>query len=459
MIVGGAARLLGVVARGRAPGLVLGPILGLVAILGLAGCASGGARSVGAPAQPSPADRADEEVLVVLPQRPVSYWAEVTRSLARLHNLERVVAWEMASLRELCVVYRVPSYTTAREMADLLSRDPRVRLAQPNQQFRVQSSDRAVSAGSDPYLDLQHAARSLRLREAHRKATGRGVTIAIVDTGVDVGHPDLRGRIAGAADFVNQGGETFTSDVHGTAVAGVLAASAGNDAGIVGVAPEARLLALKACWHEPAGSRSAVCSSYTLAKAVDSVLGSDARVLTLSLTGPDDPLVARLLSRVLETGVVVVAAVDPVSADGGFPAHLRGVLAPWPAPPEEMSPEPATGPVGPEDALRAPAVEILTTIPRAAYDFFSGTSFAAAHAAGVAALVLELRPDATPALVADLLERSARPFPDGDQPPSSSTAADALPSGDHPPADGPGTERRTLHLLDAAAALDALSRP
>lgn len=440
---------------GRSGAAVLGPAL--VLVLASLGCAAGGGRAVGAPPSSPRAERSEEEVLVVLPPRPAAHWAEVTGSLARLHNLERVAAWEMESLRELCVVYRVPAYTTAREVSDLLSRDPRVLVAQPNQRFRVQEGPRAPPAGADPYLDLQHAARSLRLAEAHRRATGRGVTVAVVDTGVDIGHPDLRGRIAGAADFVNQGGETFTSDVHGTAVAGVVAAGAGNEAGIVGVAPEARLLALKACWHEPIGSRSAVCSSYTLARAVDSALGSDARVMTLSLTGPEDPLLARLLERALETGVVVVAAVDPNQADGGFPAYLPGVLAPWPAPPEGTASVHEDGAsTGPTGALHAPAVEILTTIPRAAYDFFSGTSFAAAHAAGVAALVLELRPDATPTAIAALLHRSARPVAALAEVQPLEHPEDTLhPAGATPAVHGGAVALRTLHLLDAAAALEA----
>lgn len=422
----------------------------LTLALAAGGCATGGARSAGAPASRAEAVRAPEEVLVVLPPRPPHHWEEVTRSLAQLHNLQPVAAWEMESLGEFCVVYQIPSYTTARQMADRLARDQRVRLAQPNQRFRVQGAVQAAGTGGDAYGDLQHAALSLRLAEAHRTATGRGVTIALVDTGVDVGHPDLRGRIAGSGDFVNQGEQTFTSDVHGTAVAGVVAATAGNEAGIVGVAPEARLLALKACWHQPEGTRRAVCSSYTLARALDSAIGSEARVLTLSLTGPDDPLLARLLERALEAGIVVVAAVDPQSADGGFPAHLTGVLAPWPAPPEVGAVAPDAGP---DEALRAPALEILTTIPRGAYDFFSGTSFAAAHAAGVAALVLEILPDATPAAVKSLLERSARRAAIG--------AHSLRNAGTAPPAAPETTEtgRRVLHLLDAAAALREAAGP
>lgn len=417
----------------RAPVLIC-VLLGLLA----GGCASGGAHPAARPAdtsateEPAAGDREVGEILVVLPPRSQRQWMEVSRNLARLHNLHRVAAWEMESLGEYCIVYRVPSYTTPAQMAERVSRDQRVSLAQPNQRFRVQGAAREAAevpaAGGDPYQDLQHASRTLRLPEAHRTSTGRGVTVAVVDTGVDLHHPDLRDRVAGVGDFVNQGEQTFTTDVHGTAVAGVIAANAGNDIGIVGVAPEATVLALKACWHDPPGSRTAVCDSYTLAQALDSAIGSAARVATLSLTGPDDPLLARLLRRALERGILPVAAVDEGLPDGGFPARLDGVLAPWPALPENGA-LPGTGKPsarpGPADALHAPAVEILTSTPGGSYDFFSGASFAAAHAAGAAALVLQLRPEATPAEVTALLRRTAH-----DDSPSLLDAAAAVAAAD-----------------------------
>lgn len=444
----------------------LGTVL-IAATVAASGCASGGGGpSSGVPDRAAPSveaggtggaareERGDasRQVLVVLPPAPPDHWAEVTSHLATVHGMTPIAAWEMKSLRELCVVYEAPPYATPEELAERLTRNPRVLLAQPNQSFRVQGE--AVLEGaaeSDPYLELQHAARTLRLAAAHRLATGRGVTVALVDTGVDVDHPDLRGRIAGVGSFVTQGEKTFTSDTHGTAIAGVVAAAAGNGKGIVGVAPQARILALKACWHEPPGSRRALCTSYTLAQALDFAIGADARVLTLSLTGPDDALLARLLERALETGMVVVAAVDVDLADGGFPARLAGVVAPWPAPPEEGAAPPAEGDAGPADALRAPAEEILTTTPRGAYDFFSGSSFAAAHAAGVAALVLELRPGATSAEVEALLDRTARL---ADRNPSLDPGAGRA-GGPRTPGDPepPAPPARALRLLDAAAAL------
>ena len=187
-----------------------------------------------------------------------------------------------------------------------LDADPRVSVAQPVQRFRVLAAGRrprgqgqGKSGYNDPYADLQRDVAELSLPAVHRVATGKGVKVGVVDTGLDLDHPDLRGRVAGAGNFVESGERSFTSDVHGTAVAGILAAAANNQVGIVGVAPEALLYAFKACWQEPPASRQAVCDSYTLARAVDAALGQGVQVLNLSLSGPPDPFLSRLLGAAL----------------------------------------------------------------------------------------------------------------------------------------------------------------
>ncbi len=310
------------------------------------------------------------------------------------------------------MVFQVPADRAPGDVAGRLARDPRVRSAQPILTFHTTAGPPA--AGGDPYAHLQHSAAALRLPQAHRAATGKGVQVAVIDTGVDLDHPDLRGRVTAAGNFVDRGEQTFTSDVHGTAVAGVIAAAAGNEVGIAGVAPDAQLLALKACWPEAPGARQALCNSYTLAKAVDFALTSRAQVLNFSLTGPPDPLLGRLLKSALERGIAVVAAADP---RGGFPASLDGVLAVM-----ATGPGPGVGPgvreVRPAPARRAhlaaPGVDILSTVPRASYDFFTGSSLAAAEVSGVAALLLERRPRLTPAQIAAAILQTSRPSAPGE---------------------------------------------
>ena len=250
---------------------------------------------------------------------------------------------------------------------------------------------------------------------AHHVVTGKGVKIAVIDTGVDTEHPDLRDSILKTANFVERGEQTFTQDYHGTAVVGVLAARANNDLGIFGVAPEADILALKACWQRTATSRQALCSSWTLAKAVDFAILEGAHILNFSLAGPSDPLLARLLVKAAAQGMVVVAAAFEQEQRLGFPASLDTVMAILSSDPQGQVRFPAAAPH--TLLLAAPGIDILTTLPQRAYDFVSGSSMAAAHASGIVALLLEgiavlhSEPHSTVSLAQlhTLLQSTARP--------------------------------------------------
>ncbi len=349
-----------------------------------------------AAAAPPPAER---QVMVVLDSTHEARWRALVAELERFFGLELLYAWPMLSLEDQCLVFALPAERGRAEMIDMLAADRRISAVQPVLPFRTLGSP-----WNDAYAHLQPSLESLGLAAAHRVATGRGVRIAMVDTGVDVLHPDLAGRIALARSFVPRGEETFSSDVHGTAVAGVLGAVAGNGIGVVGVAPGAEIEALKACWPEPPGARQAACDSYTLARALDFAITRRSRVLNLSLGGPFDGVLARMLARAEELGILALAAADP---DPGlaFPASLPSVLG--------IAALGATGQAPASAELVAPADDLLTTGPEGAYDFFSGSSFAAAEASGVAALLIESRPDLGPAELRQLLIDGARPAPAG----------------------------------------------
>lgn len=360
-----------------------------LAALALAGAAGIGA---GAPrASPAPA-MVEDRLLAVVRASHDSLWRGVAREAEAFLGLSLVQSWTMDSLGEQCLVFALPAGADRDAALDALARDRRVVEAQPVFRFRTLGAP-----WNDVYAPLQPTLEQLGLAAAQRLATGRGVRVAVVDTGVDFDHPDLRGRIALHRSFVPGGESDFARDVHGTAVAGLLAAGAGNGVGIVGVAPEAELIALKACWSEPPGARAAVCDSYTLARAIDFALTERPRILNLSLGGPPDPLLARLLARAEERGILVVAAADP-SGESPFPASLPTVLA-----------VAAEGGAAAGADLSAPGADLISTGPQGAYDFFDGASFAAAQVAGAAALLVERRPELVPADLRRLLVAGARP--------------------------------------------------
>ena len=218
------------------------------------------------------------------------------------------------------------------------------------------------------------------LRAAHRLAQGDGVRVAVIDTGLDGGHPDLAGRVESEFDFVDSARRDFRLDRHGTAVAGVIAARPNAGAGTIGIAPRARLLALKACWQIAAGRDDARCNSYTLAQALEKAIQLHVQVINLSLTGPADPLLSALVERATSQGIIVVGPGGSNVGLPGFPGSERAVTV--------VRTE--AGPA-PDRMLRAPGLDVLTLAPGARYSIASGDSIATAAISGVTALLLSVR--------------------------------------------------------------------
>ncbi|MES2118262.1 MAG: S8 family serine peptidase [Pseudomonadota bacterium] len=334
----------------------------------------------------------------------------IAEELARLHGLKLVGDWPMPTLGVDCYVMESPSGSEPARIADLLSHDPRVEWAQPV----------AIYSGMDgaapPLYPVQPSARYWHVAELHRAATGRNVSVAVVDSGIDARHSDLDGQLALAENFVE--GSAYVPESHGTAVAGIIAARGGRQ-GILGVAPGARLMGLRACW-QPAG-QGARCSSFTLGKALNFAILHDARIINLSLSGPPDRLLDRLLDVALARGISVVGAIDPQGGAPAFPASHRGVIAvaqqgraaPDPHGPQTALPS-APAPHGPQAALPsapapqdgavlAPGQDVPASLAGGGWRFVSGNSYAAAHVTGMLALLAELRPGADGAQLERLL--------------------------------------------------------
>jgi len=232
--------------------------------------------------------------------------------------------------------------------------------------------------------------------DAHPWSRGEGVTIAIIDTGADTEHPDLRGSISGAANFVDSDERQFRSDRHGTEIAGVIAAIANNREGIVGVAPAAHLVILKACWQIHADADAAQCNSFTLARALTAAFDAHVQVVNLSIAGPADPLLGDLIGEGLRRGIIFVGAA-PGDAGNENLMHQAGVI-------EVASSDRHTHDVS---VLSAPGREILTLMPGGRYDFASGASIATAQVSGVIALLLSKDHKLLPADAYQLLRRTS----------------------------------------------------
>jgi subtilisin family serine protease len=384
--------------------------LAMVAVL--AGCASVTPEAVLVAADSSVAEDAQRLVIVTVDNgdgtrmprpgstRPVysgaryeaSAAAQATmRRLATDYGMTEVTAWPILALRVHCAVFRIPAEQARDNLLQRLAQDPRVRLAQPMNSFSS-----STGGYNDPYIGVQSGFRSIDAAAAQQWSRGERVRVAVIDTGIDATHPDFGGRVVVQRNFVDDDARRFAQDRHGTAVAGIISAAANNKLGIVGVAPQVEILALKACWQTSADGEAARCNSLTIAQALAAALDERAQVVNLSLTGPRDPLLNQLVASGLARGVLFVGAAPADGAADGFPAAAPGMIA------VDMT---ESGRVR-AGVLRAPGRDVVTLVPGDRYDFLSGASLATAHVTGAVALLLARHQRLARDAVYALLERS-----------------------------------------------------
>lgn len=305
---------------------------------------------------------------------------ERARKLATEFDIELEESWPIPALGVYCFVFRLPDPAARVSLLSALEAHPDVESAQPLNFFETRT---------EPLLD-DGSGLGERLEVAHRVATGKSVTIAVIDAGADLDHEDLQGAAIRAIDLVD-GRSAVPAEFHGTAVVGVIAARR-NETGILGYAPDADILLLRACWQPEARVEQAICNSYTLAKALSLALESDASIVNLSISGPRDPLLERLALALLADGKLVVAA--GASSDV-FPASVPGSIRAWQSMPGD--PRPA-----------------MSLLPGNRYGLRSGSSIVAARLSAVAALMKQVEPKLTAAqfhdrLLAAKMERHVLP--------------------------------------------------
>jgi Subtilase family len=336
------------------------------------------------------------QILVTLAAKDKSRWSVIEQELLRDYPLIKSGAFPLDSLGIQCLVFIISEQSEMPKLVAQLLRDGRVESVQNNSVFMSQSAQY-----SDQYAKLQHGFKQIGVDRVHHQFTGKGVKIAIIDTGIDIEHPDLANQVALQENFVEKGDESFTSDRHGTAIAGVIAAIANNDIGIYGVAPDAQLVGLKSCFYQAEVNNYAICSSWSLAKALDFAILQAVDIVNLSLSGPHDNLLARIINEGQKREIIFVAATDDRNHQVGFPASIPDVIAVASSEDEGNN---EFSPMKNKNMLLAPGKEIISTAPRNKYDFFSGSSLATAIVSGSIALLKEKNPNLSVDEVTQLLK-------------------------------------------------------
>ena len=314
--------------------------------------------------------------------------------LARRHGLERLRSQNFpligATIGLFRIVDRRPAETVSRELAA----DADVRSVQPNFRYVLQDQKAALTAG-DPG---QYAVAELRLPEAHKLADGANVTIAVIDSGIDVKHPELANSIADSFDAL---GSKEGPHVHGTGVAGAIVAHAR----LMGSAPAARILAIRAFGKVSSGAES---TSFVILKGMDYAAAHGAQIVNMSFAGPKDALIERGIAALALKGIVMVAAAGNAGAKSPplYPAANANVIA--------ISATDAQDKLftasnrGGYIAVAAPGVDLFLPAPEEKYQITSGTSFSAAYVSGLAGLMLERNPALKPEELRTILMKTAR---------------------------------------------------
>lgn len=336
------------------------------------------------PERTQPRDEAPDEPTGAGPVEPDVVIADISGAqpglgleIARTHGLSLLAETRIALLGRVILRFRIPDGRSVAEVVQALAGDARIEAAQPSHVYELQGA-----AGRPP----QYTVDKLRLPAVHAVARGEGIVVALIDTGVDRAHETLLAARVRSLSVLNAGGPDPGD--HGTQMAGLLVAHGA----LTGIAPAAELLAIEA--FTPSGRGTGPARSHTLAvaKALDRAAQEGAKVVNLSFAGGADPLISETLGALVGRGVVLIAAAGNhgPGAPPAYPAAHPGVIAVTATDAQDALFEQANR--GDYIALAAPGVDVVAPGAGGRYGIISGTSAAAAHVSGVAALILGRHP-------------------------------------------------------------------
>jgi subtilisin family serine protease len=293
--------------------------------------------------------------------------------------------------------------TDIRALIRRLEANQIVASAQPNYVFTL-GQDNDVTGSLPPpkeaeqYDAAQYVVEKLKLGTVHQRAEGENVMVALIDSEIDTHHPDLDGVVIDAFDAV--GGESKPHK-HGTGMAGAIA----SHHRLMGIAPGVHILAIRAFSDTATGGAQG--TSFQIVRGMDWAIGKGARVVNMSFAGPRDLMLERALKAARDKGIVLIAAAGNAGPKSPplFPGADPNVIAVTATDAFDHIYSGANR--GKYVALAAPGVDVLVPAPDETYELTTGTSVAAAHVSGVAALLIGRKDTITPDQVRSALTTTA----------------------------------------------------
>lgn len=318
-------------------------------------------------------------------------------ALQRRHRLTRIESQPSQLAGITMYRWRIPDRRSVPAVVRELEADNVVASAQPNYLFTLQESEAPTAAAVADELP-QYELAKLNLPRAHELAKGDNILIAVIDSGIDVSHPELAGAIAGSFDALTT---PMAAHKHGTGIAGMIVAHGK----LKGAAPAARILAVRAFDPKDAGAEG---TTFNILKGLDWAAAQGARVINMSFAGPSDPAIAKSLAAAHKKGIVLIAAAGNAGAKSPplYPAADANVIAVTATDADDKLVEQSNR--GRHVAIAAPGAQLLVAIPDGGYEIASGTSYSAAEVSGIAALMLERKGDLSPNKLRDILLATAK---------------------------------------------------
>jgi hypothetical protein len=320
---------------------------------------------------------------------------QAINSFAQGQRLARLAVHQLPAINSVMYRFRITDQRLVPAVVGSLQGDARVAAVQPNYIYTLQDSAAARAPAGDP---MQYVVSKMHLPQAHDLATGERVLVAVVDSAIDSTHAELKGVVAGRFD-------TFKGDPaphkHGTAMASAIAAHSR----LMGVAPAAHILAVRAFDDAPAGAHA---TTTRILDGLQWVANSGARVVNMSFTGPEDSGVHEMVASARRKGMVLVAAAgnEGPQAAAAYPAAYPEVIAVTATDADDKLLNVANH--GSYVAVAAPGVDIFVAAPGGTYEFTTGTSVATAHVSGLAALLIARNPGLPPDAVQTILMKTAK---------------------------------------------------
>jgi subtilisin family serine protease len=316
----------------------------------------------------------------------------------RRHGLIEVETTTNALTGQSLRLWRFPESRPVPAVVRELGGETALASVQPNYIYAPQDD----AANAQPPALEQYWLAKLKVDPSLDRVTSEPVRVAVIDTAIDDGHPDLKGVVEDRFDALGGVGPAHALE-HGTSMAGAIAARGTYR----GVAPTVRILSARALDRDDRGLESG--STLSVIKAIDWAARKRARIINMSFDGPmEDPELHSELAALYAKGVVLIAAAgnEGPKSPPRYPGADESVIAVTAT--DANDAVYAMANAGSYIALAAPGVDVLLTAPNGGYAMETGTSVSAALVSGVAALLIERRPQAKPLEVKGWLTKTAQ---------------------------------------------------